>query len=173
MKLGGALRACIGWPTDYERSAATRALGVVVIQPYDYVDLTGHWDSDVLEARGLPVLRFLGGADKMTIGLRHHSPIARGHRPRMQTIHLRCIPSATSPSSVIHQLNLPFQAYRLTGQHFPPCCAQKRRISHSFVYNRVRLHAKNLSTDRSKPQVTDMTETVIREVAKDVWIFSK
>lgn len=96
----------------------------------------------------------------------------------MLTIHLRCIPLAASlsslrtPLSATCQLNLPSHAYRLTDQQFSAYRAQEHRLIHNFTYNRAHLHAKNLSTN-SKPQTTAMTETIIREVAKDVWIFSK
>lgn len=96
----------------------------------------------------------------------------------MQTLHLRCIPLAASlpslrtPLSTTCRLSPPFRPCRLTRQQFSACHTQERRLIHNSLYNRVHLHAKNLSTD-SKPQATAMTETVIREVAKDVWIFSK
>lgn len=98
--------------------------------------------------------------------------------PRMQTIHLRCIPPATSlsplckPLPVSRRLNQLPRARRLTEQRSSAYCPQKRRLTHNLVYNRVHLHAKPFSTD-SKPPTTTMSETVIREVAKDVWIFSK
>lgn len=96
----------------------------------------------------------------------------------MQTVRLRYTPSALplpslrTPPSVIRRFNPSPRTLCLTNPYLSAYRAQKRCPIRGLVYKRTDLQAKNFSTN-NKPQVAPMTETVIREVTKDVWIFSK
>ena len=90
----------------------------------------------------------------------------------MQTVRLRSLSSLRIPLSATHQPNLPPRAHQLADLYPSAFHAQKRNLVHGSAYKRTHLHTKRFSTN-DKPPNTVMSETVIREVAKDVWIFSK
>ena len=112
--------------------------------------------------------------------LNPRSPGSSSTSSLMQITHLACIRSAT-PISPLHrslsttrQLSrLKPRAHCLTTRLFSAYRAQQRRPTDTLGYNGTRFHSRNSSRNSKSPLAATMSETVIREVATDVWIFSK
>lgn len=104
----------------------------------------------------------------MTIG--STSLVPRTLTKIILTVRPCLLSSLRTPLSPTNQPNLPSCAHYLTNFRSSAFRAQKCNLVYESVYKRPHLHARRFSTDRKS---TAMSETVIREVAKDVWIFSK